>query len=304
MRVTHNMLVRSQMATLQTQNAALERAQSQVSTGKKVHTSSDDPAGAAGIMTSNGSIRAIDQYRRNVEGASSRVATEDTVLGQLTSALTRAKELGMSQASDVASDATRAAASAELQQLFTHVVTLGNTRFGDEYLFGGEQSTTQPFAVQGSGASLAYSAPTLAADQRPRQVQLGANQTVTPNHDGKQLLLDSGILDAIGDLARANAPDFVGDAHAANAAAMRKLDDAFDRLQGMSAETGARGNALQMTSTNLDAFESNVRAYKSDLEDVDFEQAATELVAKQTAFQGAMLATSKILSLNLADYLR
>ena len=36
----------------------------------------------------------------------------------------------------------------------------------------------------------------------------------------------------------------------------------------------------------------------------DFEQAVTELVGRQTAFQAAMLATSRVMGMNLADYLR
>jgi flagellar hook-associated protein 3 FlgL len=44
--------------------------------------------------------------------------------------------------------------------------------------------------------------------------------------------------------------------------------------------------------------------FRSDLQEVDLEAAMTQLVTRQTAYQSAMLATSKVLSLSLADYLR
>ena len=43
---------------------------------------------------------------------------------------------------------------------------------------------------------------------------------------------------------------------------------------------------------------------KSDVEEVDVEEAVTELVSRQTAYQAAMLATSRVMGLTLADYLR
>jgi flagellar hook-associated protein 3 FlgL len=59
-----------------------------------------------------------------------------------------------------------------------------------------------------------------------------------------------------------------------------------------------------VTSANLDAFDVNLKTLKSGLEDVDMEQAVTELVSRQSAYQAAMLATSRVMGLTLADYLK
>ena len=63
-------------------------------------------------------------------------------------------------------------------------------------------------------------------------------------------------------------------------------------------------NQLEITGANLAALDVTLTTFKSDLQEVDFERAVTELVGRQTAFQAAMLATSKVMGMNLTDYLR
>ena len=69
-----------------------------------------------------------------------------------------------------------------------------------------------------------------------------------------------------------------------------------------AARTG--GQQLDVATSNLDALDTSLRSFKSQLQDADIEKAVSELVGRQTAYQAAMLATSRVMSLNLADYLR
>lgn len=300
MRITNNLLVRRQLAGLQSNAQSLEKAQQRVTTGLKLSKMSDDPASGGTVMASASGLRAIEQYRRNVSGAQSRIDAQDQVLQQITNALTRAKELGLSQGGDNASDETRAVANKELEEIFRHVVALGGTMFGDEYLFGGETADTQPFAATGTGGTLDFAQ---TGGTGSRQVEIGKGQRFTATHDGTQVFVDSGVLAALRDLTVATAPGTATPA-ASVRTALSTLDHAFAEVQALVGETGARANSLQMAASNLDAFEGGLKALKSDLEDVDFEAAVTELVTRQTAYQAAMLASSKVLSLNLSDYLR
>src|ERR1043166_6958468 len=192
MRITNNMMSSSQLDGLSLNIAALNKAQATVTSGHRMQQASDDPTAATQVMASASSLRALDSYRTGVQRASSRVSLEDNVLGQIGDLLTRAKELAVQQGTSTATDQTRSAASAEMQQLFGQVVALGNTRFGDEYLFGGEQSQTEPFTVTGSGATIDY---TTTTPQGTRAVSIGEGQTMQIAHDGRQLLLDSGVID-------------------------------------------------------------------------------------------------------------
>jgi flagellar hook-associated protein 3 FlgL len=61
---------------------------------------------------------------------------------------------------------------------------------------------------------------------------------------------------------------------------------------------------LEVTSSNLDALETNLKTFKSNLGDADQEQAVTNLLAHQTTYQAAMLATSRVIGMTLTDYIQ
>lgn len=300
MRITNNILAAQQLSAVQTNAAAFQRAQLVAISGKRVNVASDDPTAALGVMQSGSSLRALENYRTSVSRASSRISQEDSVLQQLNDLMIRVKEIGLSQTGDTASAQTRAAASAEVNQIFSQIVELGNTKFGNEYLFGGDQSLTRPFTVAGSGATVDFTT-TNPAGQRAIAVDDGTS--IAPTHDGKQIFLDTGVLAAVRDVARALDPSLAGvPANLANA--MTQLDTAYNSVQGLIGETGALANRLTIVDENLAALKTNITTFRSDLQDVDIETALTELTNRQLAYQAALMATSKVAGMSLADYLR
>ena len=300
MRITNNTITSQSLSGLQANMAALLKVSQQVSTGNRLTAASDDPTAATQIMSASGSLRAIDQYSANVTQANSRVSAEDTALQQITDLLTRAKELGVAQSGSTATADTRTTANAEIQQIFQQIVSIGNTKFGDEYLFGGQTSTTAPFSSTGSGATLDY---TSTNPQGQRTITIGAGQTIAAGHDGTQVLVSSGVLDAVKSLSEALDP--ASPAYGQGISdALTSIDGAFQNVQSLVGEVGGTANRLTVTQQNLDAYKTNVTTLKSDLSDTDLEAAITEMTSRQTAYQGAMLATSKVMGLTLSDYLK
>ena len=138
MRITNSVLAHEAISSYQSQMRALNDARRKASTGIRVNRPSDDPVAVAGVMQSSSGLRALEQYQRNLGAGQSRLELEDSVLGQLTDALSRARELGMSQASDTSSDATRQTTKAEVDRLIDFVKDLGNTQLAGSYIFGGQ----------------------------------------------------------------------------------------------------------------------------------------------------------------------
>jgi flagellar hook-associated protein 3 FlgL len=171
-------------------------------------------------------------------------------------------------------------------------VQLGNTKFGDEYLFGGDASTTAPFSS--SGLTYTSTNPT-----GHRTIAIGQGQTMTISHTGTEVFVSTGVLDSLQKLGTALAANDVAGINTAS----QQVSSAFDNVQGIVGDVGARGNQLNMTSTGLDSYESTITAAKSNIEDIDPATAITELTSRQTAYQAALLAVSKTTSLNLTDYL-
>jgi flagellar hook-associated protein 3 FlgL len=307
MRITNNILQSNVLANLQTNLRRVAESQDKVSSGLRIRKASDDPAGAARAIQTRGSIRALDQYQRNIAMANSRATSEETALSQLGDLLTRAKELGMSQGSATSDATTRAATKAEVDQLLQTAIQLGNTKFGDEYLFGGQNADRAPFDPAQTTQSPPYVSldPVTGLPGDPsgvNQTEISAGRYMQATHDGKQVFLDSGLLQALKGLSDALAD--TASPQTKVQASLGDLDTAFTQVQTLIGENGARVNQLDVTSANLDAFATNLKTLKSDVEEVDVEEAVTELVSRQTAYQAAMLATSRVMGLTLADYLR
>ena len=297
MRITNNSSLRNSLAELSANRTAIDALQAQVSSGLRIRKPSDDPVAASEVMQNSSSLSALDQYKRNIDSATSRNSLEGSAMDQLTNILTRAKELAVSQATGTATPEGRKTAGVEMEQLFNSVVGLASTRYADEYLFGGNSVTKPPFTPTGTGVTLDF---TSSSPSGTRAVAVSAGQSLVATHDGQQLFGDSGVLAALRDAARAMQS---GD-QATIAGMMPALDTAFDTVQVLQGEQGGRANALDVASQNMSALKANLKAYQSQLQDVDIESAVTELVTKQTSYQAAMLATSKIIGMTLTDYLR
>jgi flagellar hook-associated protein 3 FlgL len=292
MRITNGIIQRSALANLQQNMRGMFTAQEEASTGKRIRAVSDDPIGASQVMQANGSLRALDQYKRNIASATSRIDAESNVLDGLTKILERAKELGISQAVSTASPTTRAAVKAEVDQLIQSALQLGNTQHEGEYLFGGVQSSTQPF--QTTTPPFSAAPPT-----GSRQTEIAQAQFLTTNHNGTEVFLDTNVLGALNELSTALGSSDI----TAMQTSLASLDAAHDSVQTLIGDIGARSSQLEVTSSNLTALDLQLRTFKSVLEDANTEQAVTELVSRQNAYQAAMLATSRVMSLNLASYL-
>lgn len=300
MRVTNFSISDSAVLNLSTLRGQVDAAQQQVSSGKRFTEASDDPAAAHGVMQNQSQLRAVTQYQRNVGLATSRATLEESALNQLGDILTRARELGIAQATGTASASTRSAAGTEINQLLAQAVNLGNSKDGADYLFGGTTSSTAPYTIDTTGASATFT-----VSGQPtgvRAVQIGSGQQLTPTHDGATVFGTSsaGPLKTLQDMAAALASNDVPRLQSL----IGEANTAFDKVQSKLGEVGARASQLQLADSNLTSLSQQLQASTSTLQDVDVEAAITMLTSRQTAYQAAMAATSRILNLSLTDYLK
>ena len=315
MRVTTAGQTQAIIARLLDSQSQLSDAQDVATTGLKVSKMSDDPTSASTIVRDSAALRGITQYTRNVQGVTTSLNAGDAGLQQLNDILNRAKELGVEVNTATATPAARGAAAAEVQQLLTQAVAIGNTKVGDEYVFGGTNNDgRQPFDAS-SATFVPSDTPSGGGTPVPRYptgvraIEVGAGgQTLDGAHDGTSVFLGytngapdatRGVLPALRQLAQA-----IGGTDTTQIGpAISTLDDAFDQTQVRIGELGAREDQTDSVSAGLTALQTTLTQQKSDLSEVDTAQAYTEMVARQTAYQTAMAASSKVMSLNLTDYL-
>jgi flagellar hook-associated protein 3 FlgL len=299
MRITQNVIHTGALASFQQNLKQIAAAQQRVSSGLRIHKASDDPPAASGTMQAASSLRALDQYRRNIQSARSRTDSEEAVLQQLSDALVRAKELAVGAANDTMDANGRRTVQAEIKQLMKFAVQLANTQVAGNYIFGGNQAEVRP--VDWPDENLAPPVVTLdPMNPGNHRTEIAAGQFVQTTNNAHDLFTAGGIFQALWSLSAAldaNDPSAIR-------TSISEIDTGFNHVQALTGDVGARANQLQVTASNLDALEINLRTFKSDLEEIDLEKAVTELVGRQTAFQAAMLATSRVMGMTLTDYLR
>jgi flagellar hook-associated protein 3 FlgL len=299
MRITNNIIRENALTNMRRGLQQMEAAQQQVGTGLRLRRASDDPGAAAAVIGARGSLRSVEQYRRAIEAAKLRASSEESVLDRLDELLTRAKVVGISQATGTANAQTRSIARVEIDGLLKQAIGLANTELDGYHLFGGVTSDLQPFTADDSGPTLDF---TTSSPSGGFELDISREQRVTGNHNGTEVFgtTSSGVLASLRGLSRAlEADDMDGILSALNG-----VSDALTHVQELTVDTGVRVNHLEVTVGNLDAMEANLITLKTGLEEADMEEAISELVTRQTAFQAAMLATSRVMGLTLSDYLR
>jgi flagellar hook-associated protein 3 FlgL len=86
-------------------------------------------------------------------------------------------------------------------------------------------------------------------------------------------------------------------------AALANLDAGLERVIGLRAEVGTRLQAIDTAADFRESEEVDLQALISDLRDVDYASAISQLNQQYTSLQAAQAAYSKIAQLSLFDFL-
>jgi flagellar hook-associated protein 3 FlgL len=222
------------------------------------------------------------QYRLNADTALSWLGATDSTLSSAEKLVLRAHDLALRGSNGALSPAEMTAVGAEVGQLVHEMVSIGNTKYGNEYLFAGYQQTAGPFVEVGSPpTAVVYQGD---AGQINRSV--GQGITLAVNVDGETVLGPS--LDALIDLRDAlNSGDV-----SAVSACLPSLDDLQNGLTAARADVGARANRLQAVIGQLDTFETELKARLSRDEDVDLQQASIDYSVDETTYRATLAAAA------------
>lgn len=170
------------LAAIRRQQAELADIQGQVSSGKRISTAADDPAGAAqGLLLQQGLDR-LGNYGTNAETARRRLSLEEGSLSQATDALNRLRELGIQAANGTQTADSRSAITAEAREILTGLLNTANAQDGEgRYLFAGNLVQTKPFIQSGT---VQY-----AGDTGTRSQRVADARTVQENDAGSAVFM-------------------------------------------------------------------------------------------------------------------
>lgn len=158
LRITQNHLFARALHDIHRSLGRFTVLQRQVATGRRVGQPSDDPAAALRILPLQNDLRNLRQMADNVALARETLDTGAASLEDASSLMQRLRELTMQAANGSIADSDRASIGAEMDQLLQQLVSIGNSRRGERYLFGGTASGTSPFELveDGGGTRVVY----------------------------------------------------------------------------------------------------------------------------------------------------
>ena len=298
MRVDPNYVINLTAAVDQ---SASEEAQlaSELSSGLRVASLQDDPVAVAQAALLGTSISKDDTFVQTASNEASRLQVTDSTLGEVVSQVTSAISTAVSgnngtlNASDVASVAQ------ELSGIRDQVLSLANTSYQGQYLFGGSQGATPPYTLDTSTnpATANYT-----GDNNIQYVESPNGQKLQVNLPGSSVFgaAGSGVLGALNQLIS----DFSrGAATGAITADTSALTTALGQLSSQRSTLDNSLSRLQSTSTYVQTEESQLKVQQSTLVAADTASVASQLSSHETQYQALLNVMSALEKTDLFDYL-
>ncbi|MCP4288155.1 MAG: flagellar hook-associated protein 3 [Gammaproteobacteria bacterium] len=263
-RISTMMITQRAVDAMLRQQSKVGNTQLQISTGRKIVTPSDDPAGMSRVLGLNQALETVQQYQSNIDRAVARLETEEGVLEGATNLLQRVSELTVQGNNDTLGKSDTVAIAAEVRQLLDQLYSMANTKDSNgEYIFAGYQSGSKPFTNPAIG-SYVYN-----GDLGQRQLQISPDRQVADGDNGFELFVnvetaafakvtavDATDLTAIadGDITidggNGNGPVSIGAIPAAATAAerARQLEDAVNSINDRTGVRAAvNGGVLELS---------------------------------------------------------
>lgn len=144
-RVSDSFIRARMLNQVQFDQAALYKTQSQISSGKRFQTPSEDPIAAMRVMSLQRLLQRNAQMASNQTTSGSYLSATDTAISGVSNLTTDLRALTVGVMGTTASDEQRQSASQQADQILTQLLDTGNQQFGGRYLFAGSENGLQPF---------------------------------------------------------------------------------------------------------------------------------------------------------------
>jgi flagellar hook-associated protein 3 FlgL len=270
------------------------RLASELSSGLRVASLQDGPVAVAQSTLLGSSIAKDDTFVQTASNESSRLQVTDSTLGEVVTQITSALSTAVSGNNGTLNASDLASVAQKLSGIRDQVLSLANTSYQGQYLFGGSQGSAPPFTLDTSTtpATANYN-----GDTSVQYVETPSGQKIQVNLPGSSVFgaAGSGVLGALNQLIS----DFSGGATtAALTADTGALTTALGQLSTQRSTLDSALSRLQSTSTYTQTEESQLKVAQSNLVSADPAAVATQLSQAEVQHQALL---SVINALGSAD---
>lgn len=278
---------------------ALNTAQGQLSSGNKSQTFDGISSSVQQLTSTNAQLTDLASYQAGNSSIVSQMNVTSTILGQVNTLAANIKSLIATQTSGVANSTSF---TQQLNTDMSSLVSLLNTTYGGNYLFGGTDlsippvKTTVPFPVTVGQLDSNYYQGTA---QSPT-FTISSNATITPGvraDDTAFQSLFAGIRQALNAVSGANT----------SISGLQSAENLVD--QGMQGVTNLQANVntniltVQQQNTQDQSVQTYLQNIVSTISSTDEVAVSTQVAQDTSILQASFAAFARISQLNLAQYL-
>jgi flagellar hook-associated protein 3 FlgL len=273
----------------------MDKATTQVASGKRVITPSDDPGAFSKNMEVTSEISQNSQFKKNLTSLQTQGSYYQTALNTLSNVLTTVEQLAVQDASDTVDADSRIAAADQIDDIINQLVAVGNTKLGTTYIFGGKASNTAPYASDG----------TFSGTTDVTEVFVDGATTIDGSISGDRIF--KGTVDGVSVDIFATLKKFSTDLRSNDKTEIAADLDSVNNCVTLTANNLAyvgtyTANIKSLLSTNATA-STSLAAVSESLVGVDIAEAISDYSTISTAYQAALLTMSKVMNLNILDYM-
>ena len=287
--VAANLIANSLAQNQQMMSKTLER----LSSGSRINSASDDPAGLAISSKLTSQIRGLNQAAKNANDAISMVQTADGAMIEVTNMLQRMRELTVQAATGTNTSAELTVLNTEFESLEAEIHSIStNTQWNGRNILDGSLGEVSFHVGANTNQTVSITFADLNTDFGTTEAsQAGSSSTA------------SGALDIFTNLARTTADD---DSNSGNdtdevidlaaqvitgnsqSTTLGYIDTAITRVNSHRATLGAMVNRLEFAVDNLNNISTNTSISKSRIMDTDYAEETSKLARTQIIQQAAI----------------
>jgi flagellar hook-associated protein 3 FlgL len=277
-----------------------DKLTSELSSGLSIVTLQDNPVAVAQSTLLASSIAQDDTFVQTASGESSSMQVADSTLGDVVTQITSALSYAVEGNNGTMNASNKATVAQQLSGILSQVVSLANTSYQGQYLFGGSQGSVQPFTLDTSTSPATI---TYTGDTQVQFVASPSGQQFQVNLPGSSVFGSgsSGVLGALNQLIS----DFTNSASTTTITTdTGALTTALNQLSSQRSTLDSSLSRIQSTSTYTQTQESQLQVEQSNLVSADPADVATQLSSAETQHQALLSVINTLGSEDLFSYMK
>ncbi len=288
------------LSDLARNTARLDRAQRQLSSGRRINAASDSPGEVAHLISLRADLSRTEQIHSNLGRIKTETDTAEQALSNAITTLDRIQVLGAQGASTIAEASTRRTLAGEVGQLLERLVGLADTQVDGRYLFSGDADQTPPYSIdltQPTPISAYLGAGSTREVAHPSGIRFDAGRTAQQIFDSS--VATENVFQSVNALRVA----LENNDYAAIGIALGTVHSAGKHLNDQLAYYGSIQGQVNDAVNIASRRRLDLQTQISGIEDADLSAAAIELNIATFQQQAAMQAEGRRPRQSLFDYL-